>query len=110
MCLRVVAVRITDCAALTAATFATNAALVAAAGTVTEPGTVTELLLLARLTIKPPVGAAPDRLTVHASASDPAIDVLLQEPALTFGITAMPAPLMFTVAVGALLVIVTVPV
>ena len=106
----VVAVRVTDCAALTALAFATNAALVAVAGTVTEPGTATELLLLTRLTVRPPVGAAPDRLTVHTSASDPVIEVLLQETALTAGITAMPAPLMLTVAVGALLVIVTMPV
>jgi hypothetical protein len=84
--------------------------LVAVAGTVTEPGTATELLLLARLTVRPPVGAAPDRLTVHTSASDPVIEVLLQETALTVGITAMPAPPMLTVAVGALLVIVTMPV
>src|SRR5579863_1786205 len=101
-----VAVRITDCAALTAAVFAVNVAFVAVAGTITEPGTVTELLLLARLTFTPPVGAAPDRLTVHGSASDPVMEVLLQETALTVGITAMPAPLMRTVAVGALLVIV----
>ena len=108
--LPVVAVRVTDCAALTALAFATNAALVAVAGTVTEPGTATELLLLARLTVRPPVGAAPDRLTVHTSASDPVIEVLLQETALTVGITAMPAPPMLTVAAGALLVIVTMPV
>ena len=84
----VVAVSVTDCAALTAAAFATNAALVAVTGTVTEPGTVTELLLLARLTVRPPVGATPDRLTVQVFASDPVMEVLLQEIALTVGVAA----------------------
>jgi hypothetical protein len=71
---------------------------------------VTELLPLARLTFMPPVGATPERLTVHASASDPVMEVLLQETAFTVGVTATPAPLMLIAAVGALLVIVTVPV
>ncbi len=108
--LPVVAVSVATCAVLTAAAFAMNAALVAVAGTDTEPGTMTELLLLARLTFRPPVGAAPDKLTVHASASDPVMEVLLQETALTVGVTATPAPLKLIVAVGALLVIVTMPV
>jgi hypothetical protein len=106
----VIALSVAICALLTEATFAVKAVLVAVAGTITEPGTVTELLLLARLTFRPPVGAAPDRLTVHTSASDPVMEVLLQETAITVGFAAMPAPLMLTVAVGALLVIVTTPV
>jgi hypothetical protein len=105
-----VAVRIADCAVLTAAALATKDAVVAAAGTVREPGTVTELLLLARLTMRPPVGAALDRLTVQESATEPVMEVSLQEIALTVGVTAAPAPLMLIVAVGALLVMVTMPV
>src|ERR1700735_4715425 len=73
--LPVVAVSVATCVLLTGAAFAMNAALVAVAGTDTEPGTVTELLLLARLTFRPPAGAAPDKLTVHASASEPVIEV-----------------------------------
>ncbi len=105
-----VAVRVADCAELTAAALAVNAAPVAVAGTITEAGTVTALLLLARLTVRPPVGAKPDKLTVQASASDPVIEVLLQEIALTVGVTAVPVPLRLTVAVGALLEIVNCPV
>jgi len=101
--LPVVAVSVSDCVVLTEATFAVKAALVAEAGTVTEPGTVTELPLLARPTVMPPVGAAPDKLTVQASASDPVIEVLLQETALTVGKTAAPVPLRFTATAGALL-------
>ena len=105
-----VAVRVADCALLTAAALAVNAAPVAVAGTVTEAGTVTALLLLARLTMRPPVGAEPDKLTVQASVSDPVIEVLLQETALTVGVTAVLVPLRLTVAVGAVLEIVNCPV
>ena len=108
--LPVAAVRVTDCAVVTEAALAVKAALVAVAGTVTEPGTVTELLLLVRATLTPPVGAEPDKLTVHESASAPVIDVLPQETALTVGTTAVPVPLRLTVAVGALLEIVNCPV
>ena len=108
--LPVVAVRVTDCALLTTAAFAVNAALVAVAGTVTELGTVTALLLLVRFTLRPPVGAEPDKLTVHASASDPVIEVLLQDTAVTVGKTAVPVPLRLTVAIGALLEIANCPV
>lgn len=83
---------------------------VAVAGTVSEVGRATELLLLERLTPRPPAGAAPVKLIVHASASDPVIEVLLQEIAFTVGMTATPAPLMFIVPTDALLVIVTIPV
>jgi hypothetical protein len=106
----VVAVSVTDCALLTLATLAVKAALVAVAGTVTELGTVTVPLLLDRPTLTPPVGAEPDKLTVHESASAPVMDVLLQATALTVGITTVPVPLRLTVAVGALLDIVNCPV
>lgn len=101
--LPVEAVSVADCAVVTEATLAVNDVLVAVAGTVTELGSVTEPLLLASPTLTPPVGAAPDRLTVHESASEPVIEVLPQEIALTVGITAVPLPLTFTVAVGAVL-------
>ncbi|MGA8740940.1 MAG: hypothetical protein WB561_07115 [Terracidiphilus sp.] len=107
--LAAVAVSVADCALVTEATLAVNAALVAVAGTVTEPSTVTALLLLARLTVSPPVGAEPDKLTVQESANDPVMDMLPQETALTVGKTAMPAPLRLIVSVGALLEIVTWP-
>jgi hypothetical protein len=106
----VVAVSVTDCAVLTEATFAVNAALVAVAGTVTELGSVTALLLLARDTLTPPVGAEPDRLTVHVSASDPVIEVLPQFTALRVGVTVVPVPLRLIEAVAALLEIVNCPV
>jgi hypothetical protein len=105
-----VAVRVADCALLTEATLAVNDALVAVAGTVIEPGTVTALLLLERLTLWPPVGAEPDKLTVHVSASAPVMEVLLHDTALTVGVTVVPVPLKTTVAVGALLEIVNCPV
>ncbi|MGA8740941.1 MAG: hypothetical protein WB561_07120 [Terracidiphilus sp.] len=108
--LAVVAVSVPDCALVTEATLAVKAALVAVAGTLTEPGTVMAPLLLTRLTLRPPAGAAPDRFTVQASASAPVIDVLLQETALTVGKTAVPVPLRLTVAIGALLEIVNCPV
>jgi hypothetical protein len=108
--LPVVAVSVADCALLTEAAFAVNDALVAVASTVTELGTVTAPLLLARDTLTPPDGAEPDRLTVHVSASDPVIEVLPQLSALTVGVTVVPAPLRLTVAVGALLDIVSCPV
>lgn len=108
--LPVVAVNVADWELLTEATFAVKAAFVAAAGTVTEPGTVTALLLLARPTLKPPVGAEPDRLTVQTSESDPVIDVLLQDTPLTVGATVVPVPLRLTIAGDALLEIVNCPV
>jgi hypothetical protein len=108
--LPVVAVNVTDCALLTEPTFAVNVAFVDVAGTVTEAGSVTALLLLARDTFRPPVGAVPDRVSVHASARDPVIEVLLQDIALTVGVRVVPVPLRLTVAVGAVLEIVNCPV
>lgn len=101
--LPVVAVRVADCALVTAATLAVKVALVAVAGTVTELGTVTALLLLASVTTVPPLGAEPDKLTVQESPSAPVMEVLLQESALTVGATAVPVPLRLTATAGALL-------
>ena len=105
--LPVEAVSVADCALVTEATFAVKDALVAVAGIDTLPGTVTAPLLLARPTLIPPVGAEPDKLTVHESAIDPVIFVLLQLTALMVGATDVPLPLKLTVAVGALLEIVS---
>ena len=101
--LPVVAVRTADCALVTASTVAVKVALVAVAGTVTEAGTVTALLLLARVTTVPPLGAEPDKLTVQESPNAPVMEVLLQEIALTVGATAVPVPLRLTATAGALL-------
>jgi len=101
--LPVVAVSVADCALLTDATFAVNAALVAVAGTMTDPGTVTAALLLDSPTLNPPVGAEPDKLTVQESASDPVIEMLLQFTALTVGVPVAPVALRLIADVGALL-------
>jgi hypothetical protein len=79
--LAAVAVRVAVCAEVTAEDVAVKAALVALAGTVTVAGTVTAVLLLERLTLRPPVGAAALRVTVQASVPAPVMDALLQESA-----------------------------
>lgn len=104
------ALRVADCAVVTAATVAIKVVLLAVAGIVTELGTVTALLPLDRATLTPPVGAEPVRLTVQESASDPVMDVLLHDTALTVGVTAIPVPLRLMEAVGAVLEIVICPV
>jgi hypothetical protein len=76
------AVSVTACADVTDDTVAVNPALVAFAATVTVAGTVTAALLLARLTLKPPLPAAALSVTVQLSLPDPVIDALLQESAL----------------------------
>jgi hypothetical protein len=106
----VVAVMTADCELLTEDTFAVKAAVDAAAGTVTEPGTLTELLLLERLTLTPPVGADPERLTVQASASEPVTEVLPQATELIVGVALVPVPLRLTETAGALLEIASCPV
>src|SRR5271170_2224697 len=50
----------------------------ALAGTVTVAGTVTAALLLARLTLRPPLAAAAVNVTVQLSLPDPVMDALLQ--------------------------------
>ena len=102
-----VAIKVTVCAVATAVMLAENDALVAVAGTVIEAGTVTALLLLVTETLTPPVGAEPDRLTVQVSVSEPVMEALLQVKPLTVGATVVPVPLRLTVAVGALLAMVS---
>ena len=93
------AVSVTAWAVPTDDTAAANPALVVLAGTVTVAGTVTAPLLLDRLTLSPPLGAAPLRVIVHASVTDPVIDALLQERVLNVAV----APLPWTLTIAAVL-------
>ena len=107
-----VAVMVAVCAVVTADAVALKAAVVAPLATVTDAGTVSALLLLARFTVSPPLGAAAVRLTVQASVVAPVREPLVQEMALSAA-GACPVPLRLTVAVPpavALLVMVRVPV
>jgi hypothetical protein len=74
-------------------TVAVKLPLVAPAGTVTEAGTVTAVLLLARLTTNPPVGAATFNAAVQLSDPAPVIDELAQVRLLNTG---TPVPLRLT--------------
>jgi hypothetical protein len=78
-----------------------NPALVAFAGTVTVLGTVTAELLLDRLTLMPPLGAAAVSVTVHASVPDPVMVPLLQYSALSAAelVPVVPVPLRLITAV-----------
>jgi hypothetical protein len=49
-----------------AAAVALKVALVAPAATITDAGTLSKVLLLFRVTLDPPVGAAAFKVTVHA--------------------------------------------
>jgi hypothetical protein len=83
-------------------TVAVKAALVAFAGTVTVAGTVTAMLLLERLILRPPLGAAALSVTVQASVPAPVMDALLQEIPLNAAetpVAAVPVPLRAIVAV-----------
>jgi hypothetical protein len=73
-----VAVSVTVCAVLTEDAVAVNPALILPTGTVTVDGTVIALLLLARLTVRPPLPAAALRVSVQASAADPIRALLVQ--------------------------------
>ena len=108
--LPLVAVRVADWVLVTAEILAVNTADVAVAGTVMEVGVVTEALLLASVTLTPALGALPESVTVHESASDPVIDVLPHVNPLTVGVTVVPVPLKLTDTLGALLAIASCPV
>ena len=84
------AVRVADCAVPTDETVAVKLAVVEPTATVTEAGTVTVELLLARLTVNPPVAAAAFSVTVQLSVPAPVIEPLVQLSALS---TATPVPL-----------------
>ena len=72
------AIIVTVCVVVTEATEAVNVALNALAGTVTEAGTVTAALLLDKLTLNPPAGAAEVNVTVQLSLPEPVMDAVLQ--------------------------------
>jgi hypothetical protein len=93
-----VAVRVAVCAEATAETVAAKAALEDPAATVTEAGTVTALLLLVRLTVAPPVGAAMLRVTVQLSVAEPVMDAFVHVSALIAG--PIPVPLRVMTAAG----------
>jgi hypothetical protein len=88
-----VAVSVAAWAVETDAIVAVNPALVALAGMVIMAGTVTAALLLDRLTLSPPAGAAAVSVTVQASVPDPVMVPLLQERALNAAGAAVPVPL-----------------
>jgi hypothetical protein len=70
------------CEVLTEATFAVNEVAVAPAGTVMLAGTVTALLLLVKVTPRPPAGAAELSETVHVVVLAPVNELPLHENAL----------------------------
>lgn len=87
-------------------------ALVAPAGTVTRAGTATAALLLARLTSKPPLGAASLSVTAQGSLPDPVMEELAQESPLRTAGADVPVPvksITVTVPVEELLEIVSSP-
>jgi hypothetical protein len=92
------AVSVTAWAVVTEATVDVNPALVAPAATVTVAGRVTAALLLARLTLRPPVGAAPVKVTVQTSLPDPVNEAFVQETVLKVA-AATPVPLRLIAAV-----------
>jgi len=100
---------VTACALLTEETVAEKLVVVAPAATVTEAGTVTEVLLLLRLTVKPPVGAAVFSETVQASEPAPVMEAFVQVSPVSTG-TPVPLRLMAAVPlVDELLAMVKVP-
>lgn len=66
----------TVCEAVTADTAAVKEAVVAPEGTRTEAGTATAVLLLARFTAMPALGAAPLRVTEQLSLPAPIMEIL----------------------------------
>jgi len=94
------AVSVTACADPTDDTIAVNPVLVAFAGTVTVAGTLIAGLLLDRLTLSPPLGAAALSVTVQASVPDPVMDPLLQESAFNAAGAAVPVPLRAMIALA----------
>jgi hypothetical protein len=103
------AVSVAACAVLTEETVAEKPAVLEPAVTTTEAGTVTEELLLARLTVKPPLAAAVFSVTVQASVAEPVIEEFEQVMALSKG---RPVPVRLIALLGLmeeLLLTVTVP-
>ncbi len=90
------------CVELTEDTVAEKLALAALAGTRIEVGTTTAVLLLVRLTLRPPVDAGPVKVTAQVSAPAPLIAELVQDRPLRAGgvLEVVPVPLRLTAAVG----------
>jgi hypothetical protein len=101
------------CAVLTAVAVAVKDAFVDPLATVTDAGTLRELLLLARSTLTPPLAAADVSETVHASVPAPVTAPLLHVTSLRLAALSLvalsPVPLNATVAVPALLTMVSLP-
>lgn len=85
---------------VTAAIVAVKPALVALAATVIVTGTVTDTSLLERLTVRPPLGAAPLNVTVQASLPAPVMAPLVHVKPVNVGMGAVPVPLSVTTVVG----------
>lgn len=81
---------------VTALMLAVKLAVVEFAATMTEAGTVTAELSLARPTLNPPVGAAPEMVTVQVSVPAPEYEALVQTRELTVRVAAVPVPLRLT--------------
>ena len=97
------AVSVAVSAAATDETVAVKSALVSPAGTVTVTGKTIAALLLARLTVKPPLGAAALRVMVQASVPNPVIVSVAHDRAVTdgVGVVAVEAvPVSWTTVVG----------
>jgi hypothetical protein len=67
---------------------------------VIEDGTETKVLLLARATLNPPLGAALLSTTEQASVPELVIVALLHAKELNVGVVTVPVPLRLTMAVG----------
>lgn len=108
------AVRVTVCVVLTAEAVAVKDAVVAPDGTVTDVGTESALLLLASATASPPVPAALESETEHASVTEPVKELELQVMLLrvteVVGAAPVPESATVVVVVAALLVRVSAPV
>lgn len=76
------AVIVATCGEETDDTLAVNAAVVAPAGTKSVAGTTTDALLLARLRLRPPLGAGRLSVTAQAAVPAPVIDALVHDSAL----------------------------
>ncbi len=90
--LRALAVNVTACAGVTDDTVAVKPALVAFTGTSSVAGTVTAELLLARLTLRPPLPAAAVSVIVQLSLPGSVTDALMQESALNAACAVVPPP------------------
>lgn len=77
--------RVADCAVFTAETLAVKLAEVAPAATLVAAGTVTAALLLVRLILRPPAGAAEFSVTAQLSVPAPVIDPLAQVTLVNLG-------------------------